>query len=728
MNSDAERAARKTRGLTVMSPVRLQAIILATVFLLEIAITVALSALRLHQAVWWILDASLLSILVFAALHFLVFRPLLRVLRSLHDGERLYRALFETSRDAIMTLEPPSWKFTSGNPATVKMFRATNERDFVAHAPWALSPEQQPDGCASSEKAKEMIETAMREGSHFFEWTHARIGGEEFPATVLLTRLYIGEKSFLQATVRDITRQERAEAALRASEQRYRALFDGAAEGILVADAGTRKFRYANPAICALLGYTEKELTGMVVGQIHPEENLPAVFAAFEAQARGELQFAAALPCLRKSGEIFYADINTAAVELESRPFLVGFFTDVTARRRAEQALHASREKFRSIVDHIGIGVALISPRLEILELNRQMKEWFPSVTPGDGILCYAHFNAPPRPEPCAYCPTIKTLRDGRVHEAITETPAGEQIRRYRVISSPVLDAEGSVTAAIEMVEDITDRMEMEAQLQQQQKLASVGTLARGMAHEINNPIMGIMNYAQLIQDRLGTESREAEFATEIGREAKRVATLVKNLLSFSSREPEAHRSPARIHDIVEGALSLVRTAMQEDNITLRVNVPDNLPLLKCRTQQIQQVIMSLLTNARDALNEKYPGCDDNKVIVLRAELETGEESLPSKLRPPHSSSRIRLTVEDHGPGIPDALRERMFEPFFTTKDRTQSAGLGLSVSHGIVREHGGELSVASEIGQWTRIHVDLPVVTNTDAGTGNEEGVRSEK
>ncbi|GEM_PF-610539 len=127
------------------------------------------------------------------------------------ESEEKYRGLFERTRDAIMTLAPPSWRFTSGNPATVKMFGAKNEEDFISHAPWELSPERQPDGRASAEKAKEMIATAVREGSHFFKWTHRQIGGVEFPTDVLLTRVEHGGNVMLHATVRDITERKQAE-------------------------------------------------------------------------------------------------------------------------------------------------------------------------------------------------------------------------------------------------------------------------------------------------------------------------------------------------------------------------------------------------------------------------------------------------------------------------------------------------------------------------------------
>ncbi len=132
--------------------------------------------------------------------------------------ERKFRILFESSSDAIMTLAPPSWKFTDANMATVNMFRTSSVEEFTSKGPWEFSPEFQPDGRPSAEKAREMIETAMKNGSHFFEWTHKRLDGEEFPATVLLTRVQVGDEVFLQATVRDITVRKKAEEELRAAK------------------------------------------------------------------------------------------------------------------------------------------------------------------------------------------------------------------------------------------------------------------------------------------------------------------------------------------------------------------------------------------------------------------------------------------------------------------------------------------------------------------------------
>ena len=236
-----------------------------------------------------------------------------------------------------------------------------------------------------------------------------------------------------------------------------------------------------------------------------------------------------------------------------------------------------------------------------------------------------------------------------------------------------------------------------EAHLQQSQKLESIGTFASGVAHEINNPLMGMIGYAELISDAVDDPKTQG-YSAGIIKEGNRIATIVHNLLTFSRQDKETH-SPAEIKDIVDASLSLFSAVLRKDQITLDLDIPKDLPRVKCRSQQIQQVVINLLTNARDALNERYPEYDENKLIRIAARPLEKE-----------GAAWVRIMVEDHGSGIPEKVAKRIFDPFFTTKPREKGTGLGLSVSYGIVREHNGELGVESMPGEYTRFLMDLRV------------------
>jgi signal transduction histidine kinase len=242
------------------------------------------------------------------------------------------------------------------------------------------------------------------------------------------------------------------------------------------------------------------------------------------------------------------------------------------------------------------------------------------------------------------------------------------------------------------------ERVLANARLRQQQKLDAIGMLAAGVAHEINNPVQGIMNYARLLQRELPSDSRGHDFATEILAESRRVSHIVRDLLVFARRDRDTP-GQSNPSDIIHGTLTLVRAVLQDDAIILRVDLPPSLPDILCREQQIRQVLMNLVTNARDALNARYPEAHPEKVVRISATLEERV-----------FGTWVRISVEDHGVGVEPDDAERIFEPFFTTKEGAQGTGLGLFVSHGIVRDHGGALHLEAAPGQPTRFHVDLPV------------------
>ena len=381
----------------------------------------------------------------------------------------------------------------------------------------------------------------------------------------------------------------------------------------------------------------------------------------------------------------------------------IGTVQDITKRVQVEKALKESEVRFRLMFQRHDAVMLLIDPENgRISDANLSAKEFYGYSKTTLCKMSIQDINILSKEEVATERQLAITQE--RSHFIFSHQLANGDIRIVEVHSSPVEIEQKELLFSI--IFDITKRKQVEEEkrqleihLRQHQKLESIGTLASGVAHEINNPIMGIMNYAQLIHDRIDpTESRLREFSAGIIEETERVAEIVRNLLTFSRQEKQDH-SPARIADIVNGTLSLIRTVIKRDQITLDVDLPDYLPKIQCRIQQIQQVIMNLLTNARDALNTRYPDYDPDKVITVSA-------------HPFEKDGRkwLRTTVEDHGGGIPVEIQERIFDPFYTTKDRATGTGLGLSISLGIVQDHHGELTFESEKGQPTRFHLDLPV------------------
>jgi len=230
-------------------------------------------------------------------------------------------------------------------------------------------------------------------------------------------------------------------------------------------------------------------------------------------------------------------------------------------------------------------------------------------------------------------------------------------------------------------------------------KLEAIGSLASGLAHEINNPIQSIMNYAQLIRRR-ATDPGVQDCADEIAHEAHRVATIVRNLQAFVHDREEAPTG-VRIADLVDRACNLFGAALHKENIVIVQRYSDDLPDVVCRPRAIEQIIVNLLMGARDALNDRHPkGGKDKRVIIEAKSLELADKSARS----------VRLSVEDFGTPIADRDLKRVFEPFAALPGRDQGAGLGLAVSYDIARANGCTLSVErKEAARSTCFVLDLP-------------------
>jgi PAS domain S-box-containing protein len=264
-----------------------------------------------------------------------------RIEDELGESRARFRTLFESSPDAVWLID--EHRFVECNQAAVAMFGYQDRDAFLNIHPGQISPLYQPDGDLSFDKAERMMEAAEALGLNRFEWVHKRADDSEFFAEVTLSIITLQDRRVIYAVVRDITDRKRAEERLRESEARFRAIVEGAQDGIVMVDAESRRFVDANPTFGAMLGYTRAELLALGVADIHPAADLPGIVEIFDRQARGELQFAQNLPVLRKDGSVFAADISVTRLIIDDHPYAAGFFRDITARLRVERELESYR-------------------------------------------------------------------------------------------------------------------------------------------------------------------------------------------------------------------------------------------------------------------------------------------------------------------------------------------------------------------------------------------------
>jgi two-component system NtrC family sensor kinase len=277
--------------------------------------------------------------------------------------------------------------------------------------------------------------------------------------------------------------------------------------------------------------------------------------------------------------------------------------------------------------------------------------------------------------------------------------------------ASLLRDASGNPVGFVAVVRDVTERKKAEQDKERMQeqhhltaRLATVGQLAAGVAHELNNPLAAVQGFAQLLNDRKDLEESIRSDIECIFNEAKRATKITANLLSFA-RKHRPEKRLVSINEVVEKSLELHAYRMRVNNIEMETELASDLPVTMADFHQLQQVFVNIITNAEQAMTEAHG---------------KGKLSVESTL----AGDTIRVALADDGPGIPPEALDSVFEPFYTTKEVGKGTGLGLDICRGIVEGHGGSMRVICQAGEGTTFVIEIPVVSEADAAAGQADSM----
>ncbi len=590
----------------------------------------------------------------------------------------------------IIIMTDDQWRILEVNDRALEVYGYTPAEIHLLHAPDLRAPAARADFPALAEQFR-------TQGQVVVETIHQRKDGSTFPVEVSTRRVAIDGVIHSLAVIRDITERKRAEEAVRQSEEKYRVLFDGAAEGVAVADQETKTIQYANPAFCAMFGYGNDELMNLPLATLHPAESFAQVAAGFQAQARGEKSLVDDLPCRRKNGTMFFAEVRAKPAVIAGRPVLVGFFTDITERKQAGEALRASEERFRMLAESSLAGIYLFHNN-RFIYVNPAFARIF-GYEPAELI---GHLGPQDLTHPEDRALVAENIRrrtennEPQVRYEFRGLRRDQTLVRVEALGARI-DYHGQ-PAILGTLLDITEKKQLEAQFLRAQRMEGIGALAGGVAHDLNNILAPILMSTSLLRETVTDPESRSMLAT-MQACAQRGADIIKQLLTFARGRPGA-RVPLPVRHLMRDMEKIIRETFPR-NIQPVIQAPKDLwPVLGDATQ-IHQALMNLCVNARDAMP------DGGRLTVTACNV-TLDENAAAAIPDAKAGCYVGVSVTDTGCGISPEHLERIFDPFFTTKDIGKGTGLGLPTVLGIVRGHDGFVRVNSLPGNGTTMEIFL--------------------
>ncbi len=381
----------------------------------------------------------------------------------------------------------------------------------------------------------------------------------------------------------------------------------------------------------------------------------------------------------------------------------LGFYQDLQRKveelKNSNQELENKRQEIQALLDGITDLMVLLAEDLRIVSVNHVFEKWYPDTDPA-GQFCYFFFHE--RDKPCENCPVLHSLDRDEISKDLRIYEMGEKLRHFELLASPLKASPTGERNVLLFKRDVTLEKEFQSQFYQAEKMATVGTLAAGVAHEINNPLTAISGFAEGLKRRVGRINGQidkdlyddfAEYTDTIIKECLRCRDIVRTLLTFS-RPTTASLRLVDLNCCIEETLFILKHHLKEQhNINVTTDLTRDLPFILGDESQLKQVIINLLTNALDATG-------GGGTILIQTFIDEGEI--------------IGLVVKDSGCGIPIAIQKKLFEPFFTTKAVGKGIGIGLSTCYTIVKNHGGEIAVSSVEGEGSTFTIRIPQGSKT--------------
>ncbi len=504
---------------------------------------------------------------------------------------------------------------------------------------------------------------------------------------------------------RDTTERKRAGEALRESEEKYRTLVENANETILVAQDGMLKF--VNPKAIEITGYSRDELTSRpFIDFIHPDDR-GMVIERYSKRLKGEeLPHVYPFRIVDKHGSTKWVELNAVLITWSGKPATLNFLTDITERKRTEEALRESEEMFRAVFETAEDCIFIKDHSLKYIRLNPALEKLLGAAA--EELIGKTDVELFGEETGKQEMELDRRVIQGEIMEEESTRSVKGVLRTFHIIKVPLRDSEGNIFGLCGIARDITERQKMEAELLRIQKLESIGILAGGIAHDFNNILTGILgniSLAGVYKDpgKIAERLSEAEMAS------LQAKNLTQQLLTFSKGGAPIKKTVA-IADLLKDSAPF---ALRGSNVRCEFSIPGDLWSVEMDEGQIRQVVNNLIINADQAM----PGGGVIEVCVENVTIELGNV-LPLK-----PGKYIKISIQDHGVGISEEHFHRIFDPYFTTKQK--GSGLGLATSYSIIKNHGGHITVESQIGIGTTFYIYLPA--SARATEAKKEKVKEE-